>query len=209
MEKVFWIGGGQWVGKTSVALRLARKHSLQFYPYDYHSARGQRWRVSLQPERYPHSSAFARSSGDERWTFPPPELMAETAQRIFDERFAMVLDDLEPLLVDLPFVVEGWGIRPRHVDGLVADRRRALFMVPTDEFVEVQVTRVPRAQGLTGLELSDPQRAQRNRLARDRLLRFDCIAEARRYGFPILTIDGSQDLDEVTSRVESHFGLGG
>lgn len=34
MEDVFWIGGGQWVGKTSVAIRLARRHGLQFYPYE-------------------------------------------------------------------------------------------------------------------------------------------------------------------------------
>ncbi|MGC4771942.1 hypothetical protein ACLQ25_23600 [Micromonospora sp. DT44] len=35
-----WIGGGQWAGKSTVAVNLALRHGLTAYLYDRHDARG-------------------------------------------------------------------------------------------------------------------------------------------------------------------------
>ncbi len=77
-------------------------------------------------------------------------------------------------------------------------------MVPTEEFRRRQLTALPRA-GRIGADVSDPVRAQRNRVQRDRLLAADVVGSARRLGVPVIEVDGSQDADAVADVVASHF----
>ena len=39
-RRALWIGGGQWAGKSSVAVNLALRHGLVAYLYDRHDAHG-------------------------------------------------------------------------------------------------------------------------------------------------------------------------
>jgi len=68
-----------------------------------------------------------------------------------------------------PIIAEGWGLRPQLVAPVIDSPRRMVVMVPTPEFRDHQVRELPRA-GAIGARVSDPARAQRNRLARDRIL---------------------------------------
>jgi hypothetical protein len=54
-------------------------------------------------------------------------------------------------------------------------------------------------------QLSDPARAQRNRLARDRLVAEDAVRSARRLGIGVIEVDGSRDADAVAATVADHF----
>jgi hypothetical protein len=208
-RRVLWIGGAQWAGKTTTAILLSARYPLIRYAYDYHDARSHADRTRAHPERYPHRYAWiaADDSGDRdaNWVRPGPHEMAETTRRMFAERFSMVLDDLAAMPTGVTVLAEGWGLRPELVAPLIESPRQAIFLVPTEEFRERQVARLPRAGALAIPGLSDPERAQQNRVERDRLLAQDVEEQAERLGLRVVRVDGSASEDQMVSWVEEHF----
>ncbi|MBB4905575.1 hypothetical protein [Actinophytocola algeriensis] len=172
------------------------------YHYDYqdgraHNDRRVARRLALgEPPEEPHPDAV--------WVDPTPEEMAARTLADFPVRFEWVLDDLRALVSGQPVLAEGWGLRPEFVTPILDSPRRMLVMVPTDEFREHQLRVLPRA-GTTGHRVSDPVRAQRNRLERDRLVTEDAVHAATRLGIRVLEVDGTRDADAVADVVADHF----
>jgi hypothetical protein len=132
--------------------------------------------------------------------------MAADAQHHFAERFAMVLDDLCALPTGVPILAEGWGLRPYLVAPWLDSPTRAVFLVPTAEFLAHQLRVEPRAMSFNpATSVSDPERAQRNRLARNRLLAQDVVDSANRLGLRVIMVDGSQGVEGLADVVEAQF----
>lgn len=208
LARVLWIGGAQWAGKTSVAQLLAVRHPLIHYAYDYHDARSHAERAQADPEHFPHRAAFLAAlqrDPDEVWVTPTPEEMASATSRAFSERFAMVVDDLGALPAGVAILAEGWGLRPELVAPLLDSPRRAIFLVPTEEYRQQQLQALPRAGALTAPGISDPERAQRNRVERDRLLAQEVVDSADRLGLRVVMVDGSQGVAGLAALVEEQF----
>ncbi|MGH2587534.1 MAG: hypothetical protein ACRDJE_21665 [Dehalococcoidia bacterium] len=208
LARVLWIGGAQWSGKTSVAQLLAVRHPLILYAYDYHDARSHADRSRAQPDRYPHRHAAITAldrDPDAMWVTPSPEQMAESALQSFTERFQMVLEDLITLPDGPPVLAEGWGFRPEMVAPLLESPRRAVFLVPTEEYREHQLRTLTRAGQFNTAGVSDPERAQRNRVERDRLLAQDVVDSAERLGLRVIMVDGSQGVAGLVELVEAQF----
>jgi hypothetical protein len=209
LDRVLWIGGAQWAGKTSVAQLLAVRHPLILYAYDYHDARSHAERSLASPERFPNRYAYLTTlerDPDALWVRPSPEEMAESALLSFRERFEMVLEDIAALPPGAPVLAEGWGLRPELVAPYLRSSRQAIFLVPGDQFLQRQIEIVARAAGFNpDFRVSDPARAQHNRLARNRLLARDVVDSAERLGLRVLIVDGSLDLVDVVALVEEHF----
>jgi hypothetical protein len=208
LNRVLWIGGAQWSGKTSVAQLLAVRHPLILYAYDFHDARSHADRSRADPARFPHRYAFLMAldqNPDDAWVTPTPEAMAESARHSFRERFEMVLEDLAALPGDVPVLAEGWGLRPELIAPLLDDTRRAVFLVPSDGFREQQLRTLPRAGQFEIPGITNPDRAQRNRVERDRLLALDMVASANRLGLCVITVDGSRPVAEIAAMVEAQF----
>jgi len=55
--------------------------------------------------------------------------------------------------------------------------------------------------------VSDRERAQRNRVERDRLVAADAVRSAIALGIRVIEVDGSVPADEVADLVAEHFGL--
>ncbi len=123
----------------------------------------------------------------------------------FPVRFEWALDDLRALVSGRPILAEGWGLRPELVAPLLDSTRRMIVMVPTGDFREHQLRVLPRAAAI-GHHVSDPERAQRNRIARDRLVAEDAVRAAKALGIRVLEIDGSRDAEAVADVVAEHFG---
>lgn len=80
-----------------------------------------------------------------------------------------------------------------------------VVMVPTEEFRQQQVRELPRA-GALRQNVSDPHLAQRNRIARDRLIAEDAVRNAERLGDRVIEVDGSRDARAIAGVVAEHFG---
>ena len=203
-DSVLWIGGAQWTGKTSVARILSERHRLQLYQYDYHDSRGHAARAAARPDLYPHMHRQRQLPADELWVRRAPAEMAADDVVTFEERFRMTLEDLAALPRSPPALAEGWGLRPPLVAPLLDSPRRAIFLVPTDDFRDRQLRELPRA-GRLFFATKDPERAQRNRLERDRLLARDVVSTAARLGLRTVMVDGTLSVDQVVDLVADHF----
>jgi hypothetical protein len=53
--------------------------------------------------------------------------------------------------------------------------------------------------------VSDPARAQRNRLARDRILADEAVDAANALGIRVIVVDGSRDAEAIADEVTAHF----
>ncbi|MEW9547450.1 hypothetical protein [Nonomuraea sp. NPDC050783] len=202
LRRALWIGGGQWAGKSTVARLLAVRHGLTVYHYDFHDARAhddrrvaRRVRLGRSPEP---------PDPDDAWVRTTPEEMAARSLDDFAVRFEWVLDDLRALVSGRPVLAEGWGLRPDLVAPLLPEPSRMIVMVPTDAFRKRQLDVLPRARSVSH-RVSDPERAQRNRVERDRLLAADAVRAARRLGMRVIEVDGSLDAEGIADLVTDHF----
>ncbi|MFB9237513.1 hypothetical protein ACFFWC_18470 [Plantactinospora siamensis] len=202
LGNALWIGGGQWAGKSTVANLLAHRHGLTAYHYDYADARGREDRRIARAVRA--GTTFARDF-EAMFVTGPPERMAADVLADFAAGFEWVLDDLRALVSGRPILAEGYGLRPELVVPAVAPPGRMVVMVPTPEFQLRQARELPRA-GAISAPTSDPERAQRNRLARDRLLAQDAARSARALGVPVIEVDGERSVEQIADEVAKLFG---
>jgi hypothetical protein len=197
-----WIGGGQWAGKSTVARLLAIRYGLTAYHCDYHDARAHNdRRIAARVRR---GQSPAGPSEDEIWVRATPEQMAAQTLDNFAASFEWVLDDLRALVSGRPILAEGWGLRPDLVAPIIDSPSRMAVMVPTEEFRQHQLRALPRASTFSH-DVSDPERGQRQRIERDRLIAAAAVSSARRLGIQVIEIDGRQDADAVAQRIADHF----
>ncbi|MEV7552487.1 hypothetical protein AB0N89_22990 [Amycolatopsis sp. NPDC089917] len=202
LKQALWICGGQWAGKSTVARLLAHRHGITVYHYDFHDARAHQDRRVARRVR--DGLPAADPEPDTVWVDTTPERMAAGTIAGFPARFEWALDDLRALVSGRPILAEGWGLRPELVAPLLDSPRRMIVMVPTDDFREHQLRVLPRAAAVVQ-RVSDPERAQHNRIERDRLVAEDAVRGAEELGIRVLWIDGSQDAEAVADVVEEHF----
>ncbi|MEU1398428.1 hypothetical protein ABZ403_20520 [Micromonospora zamorensis] len=201
-RRALWIGGGQWAGKSTVAVNLALRHGLTAYLYDRHDARGHDDRRVA--DRIRRGEPPGGPDPDATWVHTDPARMAAETLASFPRRFEWVLDDLSALVPGRRVVAEGWGLRPELVAPVVESVRQMVVLAPTAEFRAYQITRLPRAS-VTLAGVSNPERALRNRWARDELVAADAEAQAERLGVRVIQVDGSRDGDQLTALVADHF----
>lgn len=184
LKHVLWIGGPGGSGKTTVATRLARRHGLRWYNADTRTwvhrdralaaanAAAHRWEL-LAPEK--------------RWDAPPDDLLAMSLHR---ERGPMVVDDLRALPTAPLVIAEGSTLPAAAVSTGIADRSRAVWLIPSVAFQRAQLEACGTSGGPAQLFL---------------LLAEVIEHEAREHAVPILPIDGSKGAEETTDAVEGLF----
>ncbi len=202
LRGALWIGGGQWAGKSTVARILALRYGLTAYHYDYHDARGHQDRRIARRVRLGEPPTDPDT--EDAWVNAAPEQMAADTLAGFPIRFEWALDDLRALVSGRPVIAEGWGLRPELVAPLMDSPRRMVVMVATDEFRQRQTRELTRASAI-GHKVSDPARAQRNRLARDRLVAAEAVRSALSLGIGVIEVDGGDSADAVAGIVAGHF----
>ncbi|MGW2626690.1 hypothetical protein [Micromonospora taraxaci] len=201
-RRALWIGGGQWAGKSTVAVNLALRHGLTAYLYDRHDARGHDDRRVA--DRIRRGEPPAGPDPDAAWVHTDPARMAAETLAGFPRRFEWVLDDLSALVPGRRVVAEGWGLRPELVAPLVESVRQMVVLVPTPGFRAHQITRLLRANSAVA-GVSDPSLANRHRWERDELVAADAVVQAERLDVRVIRVDGSLDGEGLTDLVAAHF----
>ncbi|GAA2020620.1 hypothetical protein GCM10009839_16710 [Catenulispora yoronensis] len=202
LRRTLWIGGAQWAGKTTVARILSHRHGLTAYHYDYHDARGHQDRRIAR--RVALGEPTENPDPETTWVRTTPEDMAAETIAGFPVRFEWALDDLRALFSERPILAEGWGLRPDLVAPILDTPRRMIVLLPTEDFRRHQLATVPRTSTLNR-HLSNPERAQANRIARDRLVGEEAARQAEALTIRVLRVDGSQDADAIADEVADHF----
>ncbi|BCJ69132.1 hypothetical protein [Polymorphospora rubra] len=201
IRNVLWIGGAQWAGKSTVAAILTSRYGLTHYHCDYQDSRAHEDRRNAARAR----RGQPPTDWPAYWSQLSPREMADRALDDFAERFPWVLDDLRALVSPYPILADGWNLRPDLIATVADDLRRAVVLVPTDEWRAHQAAALPRA-GAFGADLPDPEQARRNRLERDRILATDAAQRATALGIRVVEVDGTENAESIADEVADHFG---
>jgi 2-phosphoglycerate kinase len=204
LAHVYWLGGGPGAGKSTIARRLATDHGLRLYDTDRampdHARRG-------TPQDSPELARFAAMDMDERWLNRSPQTMLDTFHWFRGEGFPLIVEDLHALPPGPPVVAEGFRLLP-HLVRPIAAPGHAVWLLPSAEFREAAFARRGSTWKIPG-RTSDPPRARRNLLERDRMFDERIRAEAERLGLPVIEVTTAVSEAELTALVAENFGLTG
>jgi 2-phosphoglycerate kinase len=201
---VYWIGGGSGAGKTTVARRLAARHGLRIYSTDDVMADHAR---RISPGDCPLLHRFMDMDMDERWVNRPPKTMLKTFHWFRGEGFQMIVEDLLRPPRKHGVIAEGFRLLPHLVKPLLSAPGRAVWLLPTPDFrCAVFEGRGGAAWGFLA-KTTDPERALRNLLERDRMFTDILREETARLGLPAIEVDATTTEDELVKRVTDVFGL--
>jgi 2-phosphoglycerate kinase len=199
LSHVLWIGGATDSGKSTVAHNLADRWGIQVYHCDRADAR----QTEILAKSIPEVSLFMQASLEERWVQPTPKMMFEYLLRTFPYRFQLVIQELMELPREQAVIVEGFGLLPELVSPVLSSPNQAIWFVPTDTFKWDSLVR--RNKPSFSSQVSDPEKARLNLLARDKMLADYYRQQVPSYGYRLLEIDGLCSVEEVTHLVAIHF----
>src|SRR5688572_24669960 len=204
LEHVYWIGGGSGAGKSTIARRIAAQHGLRVYATDEampdHARR-------TTPEDSPLLHRFMAMDMDERWVNRPPAKMLETFHWFHGEGFNMIIEDLLRLPREPGVVAEGFRLLPRLVKPLLSVPARAVWLLSTPAFRQkVVASRGGSTWGFLA-QTTDPERALRNLLERDRMFTDILRDETARLELPAIEVDVTMTETDLAERVTKVFEL--
>ena len=204
LRHVYWIGGGSGAGKSAIARRIAAQHGLRLYATD--DAMAEHARRSTQ-EDSPLLHAFLAMDMDERWVNRPPLTMLETFHWFRGEGFRLIVEDLLGLPRVPGVIVEGFRLLPRLVKPLLSIPAQSVWLLPTSDFRRAVVeSRGGAASGFLA-KTSDPERALRNLLERDRMFTDILREETERLALHAIEVDTTMTEDDLAKRVTEVFRL--
>ena len=201
LAHVYWIGGSPCSGKSSIVAWLARRHDFTAYNCDdAFGEHGQRATPEAQPALY----RVTHATWDAIWMRPVEALLADEVV-VYEEEFGMILDDLLALPGTRPVVAEGAALMPALVRDLLIDPRRAIWVVPSEEFQRaIYPKRGAWVQGILK-ECTDREQAFQNWMGRDVAFARRIAEEARAQDLSVLTVDGNRTVEENAALVEAQF----
>jgi 2-phosphoglycerate kinase len=202
LEHVYWIGGGSGAGKSTIAAHVADRYGLDVYATD--DVMGEHARRST-PEETPYLRRFAAMDMDERWVNRSPETMLDTFHWYRGEGFDLLVEDLLALPTDRGLIAEGFRLLPELVAPLLAEPRRAVWLLPTPEFRRAAFESRGALWQIAG-RTSDPERALRNLLDRDRMFTERLDATAAGLSLPVIHVEPAMTEDHLAARVADSFG---
>jgi len=204
LRHVYWIGGGSGAGKSTIARRIAAERGLRVYATDDVMADHAR---RSREEDAPLLHRFMAMDMDERWVHRSPETMLETFHWFRGEGFGLILEDLLRLPREPGVIVEGFRLLPRLVEPLLSVPARAVWLLPTPGFRQAVFER--RGGSASGflVRTTDPERALRNLLERDRMFTAALREETARLDLPAIEVDATMTEDDLARRVTDLFGL--
>jgi hypothetical protein len=122
------------------------------------------------------------------------------------EGFDLIVDDLLRLPVQPGVLAEGFRLLPRLVKPLLAVPDHAVWLVPTPAFRRAAFESRGSLWEIAR-KTSDPGRALRNLLDRDRMFTERLSGEAESLGLRVIELDTTMTEDDLAERVEGVLGL--
>ncbi len=202
---VYWLGGSPCSGKSSIAAAIAARRGFSTFGSDDFLFADM---AAADPSRQPAMAKAARLAGlgwDALFMRPVDEQVADELA-FYGEEFPLLLGLLAGLPPGRPILAEGNAWLPELLASIGVLPAGAAYLVPTREF---QFAHYSRREFITGIlsQCADPQAAFANWMERDARFGEAVCAQAETYGYPVIRVDGSLNLEETGRLVEAFLGL--
>ncbi len=202
LSHVYWLGGASCAGKSTIALALADRFGMRLYDcdvaYEIHE-------TIVSPEEFPTLHRLSRLSWNDLWMRPVDQQIREELA-LYHEEWRLILDDLGNLPPDRPILAEGNALLPELFDGSGISSSRTIWVAPTPGFQSEHYIRREWVPGILA-ECADPDQAWRNWMDRDAGFAAHVTEQARARHRSVITVDGSEPVEQVVDRAIAHFGL--
>jgi len=203
LAHLYWLGGSPCAGKSTIAERLGKRWGIEVYHID---EAFDRHAVRFDAVKQPTLTKWTSTPWNDLWMQPQDVLLTE-AIAAYTEHFALFLEDLLARPDNTPLLVEGNPIMPHLLTDLIANPRRALWLVASSDFLRATYPyRGTWVQGVVS-QCAAPNLALTNWLNRDAAFAEWVGEEARRLGFQVEIVDGTRSLAQMESVAEAWFGL--
>lgn len=153
-----------------------------------------------EPADVPYLTAFLAMDANERWADRSPETMLRTFHWFRGEGFALIVEDLLRLPASPGVIVEGFRALPDLVNSVLADRRQAVWLLPTPEFRQLAFDQRGSTWDIAGTT-ANPTRALHNLLERDRMFTDHLADETARLGLSAITITPATTVNQLETEV--------
>ena len=201
-EYVYWIGGSPCSGKSSISQRLADRYCLELFSVD--SAFNDH-AVRLDPIRHPYLTNWQSMSWNERWMRPTKKLLQEVIA-CYEEHFSLILEDILAKTEVRPLLVEGSALLPDLVARFSPHKSNAVWIIPSPDFQKFQYSQRTFAQNVLQ-SCENPDVAFANWMERDIQFAGWVANRARKLHLNILTVDGTQTIEENAAWVSAKLNL--
>ncbi|HMA59432.1 MAG TPA: hypothetical protein VKN64_03995 [Halanaerobiales bacterium] len=202
INNTYFIGGSPCSGKSTTAEILSNKYDLKYYKIDdYEFAHLER----AEKEKHPTMSKYKQMNWDEIW-MRDPKLQANEEFQFYRERFEFVLDGLKKYNENDKIITEGAALLPELLNELNIDKNRISYMIPEKEFQIKHYTKRTFKDHILK-ECSQPKKAFENWMERDHIFAQKVKGQAKKFGYDLLEIDGSNTIESNLNIIENHFNL--
>ena len=159
------------------------------------------------PKESPLLYNFMAMDMDERWLNRSPKTMLDTFHWFHGEGFHLIIEDLLELSRERGIIVEGFRLVPHLTRPFISEPSHAVWVLPAPEFRQTVIE--SRGGGASGFisKTSDPERALRNLLERDRMFTDKLRESTARLGLTAIEVDTTTTEDDLVARVTEMFGL--
>lgn len=159
-----------------------------------------------QAGEQPLMSKASTMTWDEVWMHPPEQLVTRELA-FYREEFGMVVEDLLAMPHTTPILAEGAALLPECLTADLESVRRAVWVVPTEEFQRREYARREWVKNILR-RCSDPEQAWENWMARDAGFARAVAHQAQERVFQLIEVDGSRSIEEHAQVIADHFRLG-
>ena len=202
INNTYFIGGSPCSGKSTTAEILSNKYDLKYYKIDdYEFAHLER----AEKEKHPTMFKYKQMNWDEIW-MRDPKLQANEEFQFYRERFEFVLDGLKKYNENDKIITEGAALLPELLNELNIDKNRISYMIPEKEFQIKHYTKRTFKDHILK-ECSQPKKAFENWMERDHIFAQKVKGQAKKFGYDLLEIDGSNTIESNLNIIENHFNL--
>ena len=150
---------------------------------------------------------FMAMDMDQRWVNRSPKTMLETFHWFQGEGFNLIIEDLFRLPCETGIIVEGFRLLPHLVKPLVSTSTHAVWLLPTPDFRQAVIENRGGSSWSFLARTSDPDRALRNLLERDRMFTDILRDETARLSLPAIEINTTTTEHELAKQVTDLFSL--
>lgn len=202
MTEIYYIGGSPCSGKSTIAEALSKKYNLHYFKVDDYLEKYMKMGASNKKAICLKADAM---NPEQIW-MRDPLVQCEEELLIYEEIFEFILEDLKRIDCKNGIITEGAAYLPKLVKSLDIPFKRYISITPSKEF---QIFHYSKREWVPYVlaECSNKEKAFENWMNRDVLFAEAVQQQCKELGYVSLINNGELKVEELISKVVSHFGL--